>query len=401
MSWFTKMRWTLPVGYIVVFVSVNGRGQSFDQFILRHPDSINSAYNDFGSAISPDGRTIFFISTDRPGGIGGDDIWQSSFLAVGDTSWSAPIDDTELNSSNGDGSISITADGRTMYFGSARSTTVTGDMNIWVATSEGNHWRNLHPLPASINTTAWEAQPVISPDGKTLFFASNRSGKIGGEGKNNVDVFVSHLLADSSWSEPVDLGSKINTSGYDGTPFISSDGVTLFFSSEGHGSMGGLDIFQTKWIGPSDTDWSEPIHLPAPINSAGNDAFPVISRSDNALYFASDREGGFGLYDIWVAKDTGESAVQSSPDVQNLQLSVYPNPANSKFVVSVDLSSPATISLFLFDVLGREVRALVRNLLVNDEFTSEYDVSSIPAGSYVLWLAVDSQIKTAHVVIDR
>ncbi|HEY3875465.1 MAG TPA: OmpA family protein, partial [Candidatus Kapabacteria bacterium] len=178
---------------------------------------------------------------------------------------------------------------------------------IWVATLDGTHWKNIQEVGPPVNTTSWESQPAISPDGKKLFFASNRPGKIGTDSKDNVDIFVSHQLSDGRWTDPVNLGSKINTAKYEGSPFMAADGATLYFASEdphrdpNSPGLGGLDIYQSEWKGPGDTDWTTPTRLPAPINSTANDFFLTVPASGNVLFFSSDREGGSGNLDLYLA----------------------------------------------------------------------------------------------------
>jgi len=274
---------------------------AFAKLVVKNLGPIlNSKYKEFSPTVTADGRTMFIVS-DRPGGVGAQDFWMTTSPENNDTTWAAPIDVQEINSTVDDGAASIAADGQTIYFATNRNTTAPNDVNIWVATLDGTHWKNVHEVGAPINTSMWESQPSISPDGKKLFFASNRPGKIGTEAKDNVDIFVSHQLPDGRWSEPVNLGSKINTAKYDASPFMAADGTTLYFCSNGHGGLGGLDIFQSEWKGPSDTDWTDPVALPAPINSKDNDFFLTIPASGNVLFFTSDRAGGSGDYDIWVA----------------------------------------------------------------------------------------------------
>jgi outer membrane protein OmpA-like peptidoglycan-associated protein/Tol biopolymer transport system component len=262
---------------------------------------INSGYEDFGPTITADGRTLYYVSR-RPGK-GYDDFLSTTNPNGDDTTWTDPINQEAINSPFGDGAASIAADGQTIYFATNRgsSENANNDMNIWVATLEGHDWRNMHEIGAPINTTSWESQPAISPDGKKLFFASNRSGKMGNENKTNVDIFISHLLPDGRWSEPVNLGPTINTKGYDGSPFMSADGQTLYFCSDGHGGVGKRDIFMSEFRGPSDQDWSTPIALPEPINSSADDMFLTIPASGKVLFFSSNRSGGSGALDVYEA----------------------------------------------------------------------------------------------------
>lgn len=261
---------------------------------------VNTKFHDFGPTITADGRTMFFVSRrpDPDKGYEPDNFWVSISPDGIDTVWGVPGPVSDINSNEGDGAASIAADGQTIYFASNRATTEPNDINIWIATLDGRQWKNVREVGPPVNSSKWESQPSISPDGKRLYFASNRTdaGTIGG-----VDVFVSRQLSDGRWTQPINLGSKINTDKYDGSPFISTDGTTLYFCSGGHGAFGKRDIFRSEWVGPSDTDWTTPVQLPKPINSNDDDMFLTIPAAGNVLYFASDRAGGSGELDIYVA----------------------------------------------------------------------------------------------------
>lgn len=283
---------------------------------------VNSDAQDLAPTITADGSTMYFV-TRRPNtspGFGSHDFWVSTSADLSDSTWIAPRPVNDINTPSADGAASIAADGQTIFFASNRNTTEPNDINIWVATLDGRDWRNVREVGPPVNTTKFESQPSISPDGRRLYFASNRED-VGTFG--SVDVFVSHQLADGRWGPPVNLGSKINSKGYDGSPFVATDGTTLYFCSEREGSIGGRDFFRSEWVGPSDTDWTVPYHFPAPINSDKNEMFLTVPAAGNVLYFSSDRSGGSGEYDLYVA-------TAPPPPKQNLVLKGRAYDVNTK-----------------------------------------------------------------------
>ena len=148
----------------------------------------------------------------------------STRTGPGDGDWSEPVALKPLNSLVADGAISMTADGQTFYFATNRETMVRNDIGIWSAHFGIDGHLKLMSLPKPIGTNRWESQPAISADGKKLFFVANR------EFKDIVHIFVSHLLDDGNWTDPVNLGSKINAGRYDGSPFLASDGKKHYTS---------------------------------------------------------------------------------------------------------------------------------------------------------------------------
>ncbi len=134
------------------------------------------------------------------------------------------------------------------------------------------------PHKLNINTKYTECSPSLSPDGNTLYFVSDRPGGFGGK-----DIWSSERLSSGNWSEPVNLGSKINTAEDEESPFMMADAATLYFSSKGHNSMGGYDIFSTTLN--DDGFWSVPENLGAPVNSTADDNYFITdSRGINAYY---------------------------------------------------------------------------------------------------------------------
>ena len=146
-------------------------------------------------------------------------------------------------------------------------------------------------LPLTINGDNFSnTTPSISSDGKTLYFASDRLGGLGG-----TDIYMSTLNANGTWSEPTNLGAAVNTPFDEKFPFITEDG-TLYFSSNSPNGLGGLDIYKTRY---QDGVWSKPENLGKPINSSSDDFGFIMNANNNGGYFTSNRPGGMGEADIY------------------------------------------------------------------------------------------------------
>ncbi|MCH8331882.1 MAG: OmpA family protein, partial [Bacteroidetes bacterium] len=142
-----------------------------------------------------------------------------------------------------------------------------------------------------INSDYWEGHVSLSGDENELYFSSDRVEGFGGK-----DIYKVTRLPDGSWSDPVNLGPNVNTPYDEDAPFIHPDGVTMYYSSKGHSSMGGYDIFRTIWNGEN---FDEPKNMGYPINTADDDLYFVISGDGKTAYFSSFRAGGYGHQDIY------------------------------------------------------------------------------------------------------
>jgi Tol biopolymer transport system component len=151
-----------------------------------------------------------------------------------------------VNTYNNEGTISVTADGKFIFFTACDRKDPMGmpmgkgSCDLYYAKYNDGKWGTPTNLDAPINTPDWESQPSISPDGMTIYFASNRAGGYGGS-----DIYAS-TFKDGRFQPPINLGSSINTSGEEQSPFIAFDNQTLYFSSDGHPGMGNKDIFMSK-----------------------------------------------------------------------------------------------------------------------------------------------------------
>ena len=260
---------------------------------------VNNSAVEAEPCISADGLTLFF-NGDRSGGYGGWDIWVTT-RATTEDEWGIPMNlGPNVNSSGNDFVASMTADGLTLFFCSSRSGGY-GRSDIYVTTRATTEepWGTPVNLGPTVNSSSPDFARV-SPDGLVLYIDSERSGGLGGR-----DIWVStRATTNDQWSEPVHLGSPVNSAFGEEYPGISSDGLALFFGSAAFsaprpGGYGLSDIWITLRK-TKESDWGEPVNLGPIVNSSDNDRAPSISTDGSTLYFASRfRPGGHGDMDLW------------------------------------------------------------------------------------------------------
>ena len=205
-----------------------------------------------------------------------------------------------VNSSAGEGAPSISADGLALYFVSLR-TGGRGAADIWVTTraTVSDPWGEPMNLGSAVNSYAWDGELSISGDGLSLYFGSQRSG-----GRGSTDIWVTTRETTSDpWGEAVNLGPMVNTPTDDFDVCISTDGLSLYIESNRAGGHGGIDLWVARRATPSDP-WGEPVNLGPTINTSASDGAASISADGRMLFFSdfpSPRPGGHGGTDIWVA----------------------------------------------------------------------------------------------------
>lgn len=249
-----------------------------------------------GPNISADGLSLFFYGyyegtlwEDLLPSYGGRDLYVATRPTIYSNRWSAVNLGAVVNSPDNEEAPDISADGLTLYFFSNRSGG-SGARDLWVTTRPTTTagWGEPVNLGPPVNTSSGEDYPSISTDGCTLYFSSDRSGVL--------DLWVTtRLTADANWSEPVSLGPTVNSSTYDWAPSISGDGRMLFFTSSRPGGYGGYwgDVWVTTRP-TTDANWGEPVNLGPTVNSSSHDTEPDISADGSALYFTSYQ------YDMWL-----------------------------------------------------------------------------------------------------
>ncbi len=218
------------------------------------------------------------------------DIYITSKDATGNWLPGKPVE--ALNTKGNDAAIAISPDGSTLFTFLSNN---ENEGDIMVSRLTGDEFSVPEPLNSNINTPEyWEGSCSISADGKLLYFSSERPDGLGGR-----DIYVSELV-NGDWGPAVNLGPAINTKYDDDAPFIHPDGVTLFFSSKGHSSIGGYDImFSTK---DQYGEWGTPQNMGIPLNTTEDDSYYVLNSKGDKGYFSSTRtgSGGYGSQDIYV-----------------------------------------------------------------------------------------------------
>lgn len=211
-----------------------------------------------------------------------------------DGSWSVaePLDG--INTLANEGAQSLTADGSYLvYTACDQPGSVSGCDLYFSERDTAGIWTVPAPLRGGINTRHYEAQPSLAADGSLLFFASRRPG-----GRGGLDLYVAARAPDGGWGTPVNLGDAVNTPQDDGYPFWARDGQTLFFTSDGHPGLGGIDLFRTQLTADG---WTEPTNLGYPINTAADEAGLHIALDGRQAYFSQrtlDPETGRSDIDI-------------------------------------------------------------------------------------------------------
>lgn len=220
--------------------------------------------------------------------------WDSAGNPVFDVSSQMP---PPFNEGNNEGAASITIDNKTMFITVCRQIEMPDgrpykNCDIYQTKTLYGKWSGFEKLGNGINgITTWEGHPTISPDGKTLYFASYRPDGIGG-----IDIYFCTKDSTGNWSAPKNMGEPINTELNEKSPFIHPDNESLYFASDGHPGVGGYDIFLARKL--KDT-WDQPINIGYPINTEKDESGFVVSTDGQYAYFSANTLESKGGYDIY------------------------------------------------------------------------------------------------------
>lgn len=202
--------------------------------------------------------------------------------------WDVPEEISKsINTTNNEGTCTVSADGRTLVFTACNRPDGHGSCDLYISHKVGNEWSQPVNLGQEVNSREWDSQPSLSADGHTLYFASDRKGGVGKR-----DIWMTQLNDKKQWTAPRNLGPTINTTYDENAPFIHANNRTLFYSSNGLPGMGGFDIFITQKI---DTTWAPPANIGYPINTVSDQVgLFIASNGENAYYTDDNTEKGGG-----------------------------------------------------------------------------------------------------------
>ena len=277
-------------------------------------ENINTSYQEYAPVISPDESTLIFTSR-RPGGYkknksdDGDyyeDIYKTHVLegslfkssedkikagyvpTISDFNFSeAKLMNENINSEWHEGAVQFSYDAKKLF--------IYRNSQVWVSEKHDTTWQKLRVLKeidGATDKNAFEPSVSISQEGDIIYISSDRKGGYGG-----LDIYESRKQRDGTWSKAVNLGSTINTPYDEDAPYIDPNGRTLYFSSKGHSSMGGFDVFKSVYN--DEGKWGAPENMGFPINSPGDDIFFMMTPKYNRAYYSSNKQGGYGQMDIY------------------------------------------------------------------------------------------------------
>lgn len=259
--------------------------------IFNLGDRVNSPLPDYHPIITADQLTMYFTSR-RPNtvsqgarssdGMYNEDVYVTHYKSGWEKALPLPA---PINTRLDDACVGLSHDGQTMFIYRGSN---GGD--LFISKYESGRWGT--PEPFQHNSPRSETSACLSPDGRRLFFVSDRLG--------TKDIFMCARQPDGKWARPIRLNNYINTNEDEESPYMDAEGKYLYFSSKGHSSMGGFDVFKVL-MSPRDAI-EPPENLGYPINTAGDELFFVVSPDRKTAYYSSDKEGGLGMQDIYSIK---------------------------------------------------------------------------------------------------
>lgn len=336
------------------------------------PEGINTPSIEYAPVISGDETTLIFTSNRITEGTASindpDDIY---IVSKENDVWGAPKKLEEVNLPLNESTSSLSFDGNTLVL----YVNTDGDGNLFESKRSGDSWSEPEEMPFPINGPDLETNGCYSPDKSAFYFTSNRP-----EGFGGLDIYVTRKMPNGVWSAAQNLGPNINTPYDEETPFIHPDNERLFFSSAGHNSMGGLDVFVAKMN--AQKEWEKPENIGYPINSTNDDVGFTVSVDGRRGYYASYNDKSLGETDLFMidmpdqvytnlmvfsgyARDDEGNIIEGAEitayDMETGEMfGVYaPNPRTGKFIIAAEQGQQLEL---VFEAKGYE--SFKRNIIV-------------------------------------
>lgn len=275
-----------------VLADVNFREQAFANPVPFQPQNLGPAINSqrreyFPSITVAEDVLVYTVQTNQ-NGHPQEDLY---FATKVNGQWTQGQPVPNVNTPENEGAQAISADGKFLVFTACNRQGDFGSCDIYYSKRiSATEWSKPRNIGQPINSPAWESQPSVAPNGDAIYFAR------GAQGSGQKDLYVSYLQPDGKWGTPQPL-AEINTPYDETAPCIHPDGKTLYFASNGYPGMGGFDLYMSR-KGP-DGKFSKPQNLGYPINTANAEESIVVSLKGDNAYVSSDREGSYGLLDIY------------------------------------------------------------------------------------------------------
>ena len=258
---------------------------------------VNSRADDMLPLVSPDGSTLYFARKRHPENIGEekrDDIWYSTLQPDG--SWGpAQHMDAPLNNEYHNYVAWVSPDGNTLLLANDYRNPKAGQQ-VSISRRAAGSWSFPQTLPVNdmYNRNEFSCYHM-NTEGNVLLLAIER-----GDTQGDMDIYVSFKRPNNAWTKPMNIGNTVNTVGTEGSVFLAADNKTIYFASNGHSGYGGFDMFMSKRLDNTWTNWSEPLNMGPAINSSLDDFYYTIPARGDYLYFSSRQEtyGGADLFRI-------------------------------------------------------------------------------------------------------
>ncbi len=374
---------------------------------------VNTADPEYYPCVTADDGTLIFTRRVQEPSIAvygmQEDFYVSHRGAADEWKTAAPVSTVNTRQYN-EGAGTLTPDGRFIIFTKCATEDGSyggglrglGSCDLFISRRIGDRWTEPVNLGPPVNSRVWESQPSMASDGRTLYFVR---GMHGAGGIRSMDIHSSVMQPDGSWSKPEKLGDNVNTPHQEESVQIHPDGRTLYFSSDGHPGMGGLDIFVSRK--QDDGSWGPAMNLGYPINTSADENSLLVNANGDVAYFASDRPGGHGDLDLYgfelypearplavnyirgrVTDKTTGKPVEAEVELYDLatgQLATaaYSDPASGTFLVCLPVGRAYALNAnsdgYLFFSENYDVKAGTPEA----PFTLEVPLSPITAGSVI------------------